>query len=152
MIRIVALNYDINHPCVYDNSDNTVRLPSGEWVDLGKVNITHEFKMPKEGSEVILRKDMEKELEETLLKALMVNYRGERVALFKDLDSCGNFPYNGYYFHIEWFELDIEGETAICEVDPKEVREHTKPVPEAPKRGVNLPSKGRILLLTKYVK
>lgn len=57
-----------------------------------------------------------------------------------------------YYFHIEWFELDIEGETAICEVDPKKVREHTKPVPEAPKRGVNLPSKGRILLLTKYVK
>lgn len=97
MIRVVALDNDTREPCIYDESDGTVALPDGKWVDLGDRVITHDFKMPKEGDTLILRKEKEQDLADEALEALGLNRKGERTALFDgEIDNCGSIFYNEY--------------------------------------------------------
>lgn len=155
MIRVVALDNNMREPCIYDESDGTVALPDGEWVDLGDRVITHDFKMPKEGDTLILRKEKEQDLAGEALEALGLNRKGERTALFDGrIGACGDIFYNKYWYPLSWFNLDIEGKCVITETNLKEEKEYVEKatlIPVLP-TAKELPLRGRKLLLTKYVK
>ena len=155
MIRVVALDNDTREPCIYDRSDGTVFLSDGEWVDLGDRVITHDFKMPKKGDVLVLRKEKEYCIDSEALGALSLNNKGERAALFDgEIDNCGSIFYNEYWYPLSWFNLDIEGKCVITETNLKEEKEYVEKATLIPVLPTvkELPLRGRKLLLTKYVK
>lgn len=117
--------------------------------------ITHDFKTPKEGDTLILRKEKEQDLAGEALEALGLNRKGERTALFDGrINNCGDIFYNEYWYPLSWFNLDIKGKCVITETNLKEEKEYVEkatPIPVLP-TVKELPLKGRKLLLTKYVK